>query len=241
MATFTDLDKRPGIRRVNIDTALPAPDATFTPVNQQNFESHVIVPGAIGVITALVMSGMAAAAMMRWYKLDGFILCLVFGFTFLFVFGRRIGVGDKVLYAIEEFLKQDIDGDGEIGYAPRSVPLNRLKETRNIALPPKAGKLTHSEWQQVSIALLNKRGKVSRRGISDNCKLSQSKASEAAAHLSKGYAVGGELNAAGYDWLLPHLPEHTQCSLPHPAGEDWLRTISAEHQPTNQPTNRGKR
>lgn len=240
MSTFSDLEKRPGIRRVNSEAAPPL-ETSFTPVNQQNLESHVVVPGIIGVITALVVSGMAAAAMMKWGTLDGFSLAIIFGCTFLLVFMRRIGVGDRVLWSIEEFLHQDLDGDGEIGegYAPRSVPLSRPKETRNVALPPKSGNLTHSEWAQVAIALLNKNGKVSRRGISENCKLSQAKASEAAAHLSKGYAVGGELNAAGFDWLLSHLPEYTQCLAPHPDSA-WLRTVTGEHQPTNQPTNQAQ-
>lgn len=216
-----ELDGRPGIRRVDMD----APVNTFKPMGQQSLESHVVVPAFIGVIVALVCTGMAAGIMMRWFVVDVFGLMLVFCISFLVVFMKRIGVGDKLLWAIEAFLEADIDGNGDIGYAPRDIPVNRKggADQVYVNMPPVESKLTRAAWEQVAVAALTKNANISRRGLRSASKLSQSEASLAAKILhDRGRAKDGKLNGAGWDWLIVHLPETVVCAVERPPTETPL-------------------
>lgn len=211
----SELDGRPGIRRVNVD----APVDTFKPVGQQSLESHVVVPAFIGFIVALVCTGMAAGFMLRWFVVDAFVLLIVFGVVFLIVFMKRIGVGDRLLMMVEQFLDLDIDGDGEVGYAPRDVPINKKggAVVEHVNMPPVEAKLTRAAWEQVAVAALAKDANISRRGLRGASKLSQSEASLAAKILhDRGRAKDGKLNGAGWDWLIVHLPETVVCTVERP-------------------------
>ncbi len=247
MGTSEDLARRPGIRRVVEEENIP--DKQYTPTGQQTMESHVIVPAFIALIVAIVCTFIALGVMLKWFVVDAFILMCVFGLSFLVVFLRRVGVGDRLLWAIEEFLDHDIDGDGAIGegsgigYAPRDIPLNSRNQQRNINMPTVESKLTRQQWERVAIATLNQRAKVSRRGLTKASKLAQSEAALAAKLLhDKGRAKDNELNGAGWDWLIVHLPENVLCMIerPHdpPTHENggWQVVEPPPNQPTNQPT-----
>lgn len=215
MKIHNDLDNRPGIRRINNDDA---PISSATPTGQQTLESHVIVPAFIALIVAIVVTLMVAGVMIRLFTMDYFILMFVFGGSFLLAFLKRIGVGDQLLWLVEKYLNADIDGDGEVGVAPRSVPVNTKKGTRDVALSNEESTLYRRDWSQVAIAILNKRANVSWRGIYDNCKLSQSQSKAAAAHLKKGYvnADGVTINGRGWDYLISFLPQNTFCMVERP-------------------------
>ena len=215
MSTRDFLNNRPDIRQTNSAEYEQAMQK-YTPVNQQRVESHVVPPLLIAFIVSLVLTLMTLAAMVTYWRVDAFILSMVFGGSFLFVFGRRIGVADKVLWAIEDMFNLDLNDDNQIGYAPRNVPLTRRTGTTNLPLPEQAEGLTRSEWQQVAIAILNKQGGVSRRGIYKNSDLSQSKSTAAARHLENGYAKDGKLNGEGWDWLSSHLPDGINSMIDRP-------------------------
>lgn len=213
------LNAQHGIRQINADE-YDAAMQKYTPVSQQDVNSHVAVPLMIAFIVGMVMSLMATAVMLKWFLFDPFIILIVFGSVFLFMFLKRIGMADRLTWATEELLGIDLDNDGEVGnpYAPRSVAFTNRKGTRDVPLKPQSGGLVYEDWQRVAIAILNKQGKASRRGIYDNSdgRLSQRQATDAAAQLAKGYAANNELTGAGWDWLFPHLPDGYQCMMERP-------------------------
>lgn len=208
-----------GIRRV--DGRQPDEDG-YTPVGQQQMESHVLVPLVWALVPAIIIAGLITGLVYRiWGVLDGIIPAGAFAIAFLALYFKRTARADRLLWKIEAALHEDIDGDGEIGepaYAPRGIPMNSGADTTQLAMPPQPSGLKRSEWQQVAIALLYHQGRVSRRGICDNSDLSQAQATNAAnLLLKKGYAVDGELNEIGWDWLLGHLPEHVTPRLERPS------------------------
>lgn len=213
------LNAQQGIRQINAEE-YDAAMQKYTPVGQQDVNSHVAVPLLIAFIVGMVMSMMVTAVMIKWSKFDPFISLLVFGSVFLFMFLKRIGIADRLTWATEALLGVDIDNDGEVGtpYSPRSVSLTNRNGTRDVPLKPQYGGLVYEDWQHVAIAILNKKGKASRRGIykKSEGRLSHSQATAAANQLAKGYAVNNNLNGAGWDWLFPHLPDGYQCMIERP-------------------------
>lgn len=215
MTTREFLNSQSGIRQTN-SSEYDAAMQKYTPVNQQAVHSHVLTPLLIGFIVSVVLTLMALAAMITYWEVNTFILSMVFGGSFLFIFLRRIGVADRVLWAIEEMFGTDIDGDGEVGYAPRSVTVNTKNGSRDVAVSDQPEKLYNADWAEVATAVLANGGRVSRRGIYNNCKLSQSKAQLAVALLEKGYSKNGEINERGWDWLVSHLPDNKTCKIERP-------------------------
>lgn len=208
-----------GIRRV--DGRQPDEDG-YTPVGQQQMESHVLVPLVWALVPAIIIAGLITGIAYRfWGVLDGIIPAGAFAIAFLALYFKRTARADRLLWKIEAALHEDIDGDGEIGeprYGPRSIPVHQASNMTQLTMPPQSAGLTRAEWAQVATALLHHQGRVSRRGIYDNSDLSQGKASEAATMLlKKGYAIEGELTAVGWDWLLGHLPEHVTPRLERPS------------------------
>ena len=215
MSTRDFLNNQQGIRQTNSAEYEQAMQK-YTPVNQQHVGSHVVTPLLIAFIVSLVLTLMTLAAMITYWRVNAFVLSMVFGGSFLFVFGRRIGVADKVLWAIENMLNLDLNDDNQIGIAPRSVPVNTANGSRDVPLDDKPAELFREDWTQAAIAILNKRGNVSWRGIYKNCKISQSKAQAVAKHLKAGYSDGLEINERGWDWLVAYLPEHVDCLIERP-------------------------
>lgn len=216
MGTLPELENRPGIRRVIPETKTNG-SISHTPTGQQTIESHVVVPATIAFITGIIVTGLAAAVMVRWFQIDVFILMLTFCGVFLAVFFKRIGVGDRLLWLLEEFFDQDIDGDGAVGFAPRDIPVISRGKERFVNMPPTEAKLTRSQWAEVATAALNKRAKISRRALQKNSRLSQSEAALAAKILHEGKrAIDNELTGSGWDWLIVFLPGSTQCRLERP-------------------------
>lgn len=246
MGTHPPFEERPGIRRVNIEKGHEESAHKWTPVSQQAIDSHVATPALIALIVAIVVTGMVGGIMLKWFSPDPFILLMVFCLAFLVVFLKRIGVADKVLWAIEGMFNIDIDQDGKVGYAPRSVPVTTKNGTRDVPLNNQKEELYREDWAQVAIAILNRRANVSWRGIYNNCDLSQSKSQLAAQYLKKGYSYDLEINGRGWDFLIAHLPQYVDCLIerptsptdapPTPSDGGWEVVAQGVNQPTNQPT-----
>lgn len=214
-----DIRNRQGIRQVNADDYTPLRD--YTPHSQQTMESHVLVPLAIAAIVALFITIMVSALMVAANFVYAWISFAVWSVTFLYVFLWRIGVGDSLLWKLEEFFNADINGDGEVGFLPRTITHNSNHGSREIEAPVKSEKLSAEVWGRIAVALLNECQDASRRGLcnrTQTVKITQGEASTALAAMMKAHhVIDNGLTAAGWDWLIVFLPTHTQCRLNRPS------------------------
>lgn len=129
--TFENRIRRPFKADV-MAPALPSPSTNYAPAGQPNRETHVAVPfdqakitgffaaplgGVVAYGIVMVIDATPSIEITSWGKV-AVTLCgvIVTGFSVAgWMWFRRLGVYDGLLWTVEETTGLDLDGDGEVG------------------------------------------------------------------------------------------------------------------------------
>lgn len=164
--TFENRIRRPFKADVAAPTFPATPATTYAPAGQPNRETHVAVPfdqakitgffaaplgGVVAYGVIMIIDATPSIEVTSWGKV-AVTLCGVIATGFCaagWMWFRRLGVYDGLLWTVEEITGADLDGDGEVG----QPPVNRVEvELRRNGKPWKFESLEISQDRLIKLA-----------------------------------------------------------------------------------------